>query len=535
MWDAVNRVFDSSSSSTKDSPDQPNQNLGDDSTTTWVLGGSGLANGTIDEAVLLDMYPRDPQGRPYSLTDVTQLKVKINSSESSSTSIVMITDGGYRASYIRPSHIGPYSLEINYSPQSYTFKTQCVVRSVKPALSNLSVLDVSHNSLAGVDNYGAIWPKDQFSAAMLGIDLHNVFTVEFVPALATPVEYEYYSDGIRFSYKPEAKEYTINAKLNGSPITNSGTKTTATNRADAKACTVSGPGACSGIASIEVAFSVTIKDQQGQLYASSTTDCQAIISSTTATVPVSLVTKVGSTITFEYTRPASSTKYDLLITVNGVLMPLCPLHLQSTATAIDIDVAKSIVTSPGPFDIGTIRDGSITVMSSLNEVWRQTGAASAFQAVFTSGTTIQDLQLVEQDPGALSFSITPVAAGNSTVAVTAKGNAAVSAKNSPITISLLAPPVLTDFHISGSVLMNIGNSDSALRIRPLDQYGRVMSGYQLDPNFIKVERTRGSPSQVTLPAVDDMRISWFQPAPADTTYDIFRFVTWATRSAIAPF
>ncbi|MCJ1380283.1 hypothetical protein MMC17_003386 [Xylographa soralifera] len=561
VWTAVKKVFGYDHDSDDDSDgvvtNNSNQNSSPDSTTgAWVIGGTGLSNGIASESVEILIYPKKTNRQPLTINS-SNLIVSIQKASVTLSTIPSfngIGRGGYSGLYSRPEQAGDYTIHIAYNAVgppvvSYSADITCSVTSTSSTLSANSVLDVSANLLAGVVNYGTIWPKDNFNNARLGLNDRDAFDVTFNPVIPALPTFTYYNDNIRVGFMLPVSvgtSYQMTAKLAGTStnLAKSPGSFTTILMPDVTKSIAGGLGLCSGKTGTTATFDVYVKDQMGQAFIGGV-NCRAsllVVGGTSSAIASSAGTTADHYIV-TYTRPTTSTSvsYSVKIFINDAALPECPVFLTSGANAMTMSVPLSTLSLSAPpyyaVSLPSLQGRAfITAKDTSGGLWMDTATAGSFKITLQRvGGAAHILSLTDHGDGTSFVQMSVDSAGDFQIKATSATDDSVNITGSPITFTVGAAPVPSKAKLYGPglSLSSTPSSTAHFDILALDQYGNVIMSGLPSLDQISISMKHGTNITKILRG-QGLRVSYTTPA-STVTSDLVRIIVGTNEIPQSPF
>ncbi|KAF5622678.1 uncharacterized protein FTJAE_10801 [Fusarium tjaetaba] len=508
VWSVIKSVFGSSggggggggglddSGGSNENPDS-NKYTG-----LWVVGGSGINNGTVGEQVELKVYPKDAWGNGLAI-DKTQLTATIIS-ETRVPVKTWVSQGpsSYLATYSRPTTLGGYIVSITYPPLNYEAQIPVISTDTPGTASRLSLLDAPLAAVMGIHNQATIWPRDSRSTPLYGLAFEDLYKVTFTPPTKLPVKLVTFNDALKVDWVPSQTSHMLGITLeDGTPITGSPLQIQCVLRPSTKLTKAAGPGLCTGYPGDDANFDVTVLDDIGNPYNADPGLTVLAVATTQNGHPTPQITetrRTGNKVSFQYIFP--NVNCIISISIDGLLLEQCPINVATSTHRPGFSVTASTVTlSQQSYYVGQTLTGTITARDDLGYLWIMENVGTSFRVLRGLDLNSELGISSENGDGTVSFSYTLSSTPREdTIVVCARSDPRVQATGSPVDFKINSWPALQELRCYGPA-MELPTTLPYFDILPFDEAESIVQESQLwDPSELHVASTYNEISNVVI-------------------------------------
>ena len=467
-----------------------------------VIGGGLMSPGPGGESVNLVVYPKDQYHNFLQPFDTSQLRLYVIMSDGTSQDVGVIWSPvtfGVQTTLPRPSQAMPMAGKYLGLAPPLEVDFQNSIRAQSSVFS-LANSDVTYPQSIGCLSQGLVKlrPKDQYGQPRLGVGAAPPLSVNFTNKGSGPAPSYDASKG--FSVRndslllPFSLISTGNYELTIDVLSDTQGQSrnfliTAINSLSPYQCRAQGPGLCSGSPGEQVALYVYLKDQNHNPYTpgpNENPNITIVLSLPDATVPDTIIpfSIAADVLRSYYLRPAAG-NYQILITINDVLLGDAPFNLLSTTATVAPSVANSTFTvwsvnqahvqPSGLMAVGDQLQGLITVYDNQSQRYYQPLLQDQFNVVWPAWPSVfTPGAVVDNGDGTYNFSAACVGIdpnGVLSLSVSSTSNPQLSCVGSPLAITVSPVRQFSKIVGYGSGLEEGHDQTGYIKFRGFDQYG----------------------------------------------------------------
>lgn len=461
-----------------------------------------MSPGPGGESVNLLVYPKDQYQNPLHPFDTSQLKLYVILSDGTLQGVAVIwspVSFGVQTTLPRPSQAMPMAVKYLGSnpPLEADFQNDIQAQSSVFSLANS---DVTYPQSISCLSQGLVklTPKDQYGQPRLGVGAAPPLNFTFTNQGSGPAPSYDASKG--FSVRNDCLLLPFSLISTGTyeltiavPYDTQGQSRnfliTAVNALSPNQCRAQGPGLCSGSPGEQVALYVYLKDQNRNPYnpgPNENPNITIVLSRPEATasdtvLPFSITADV---LTSYYLRPFPG-KYQILITINDVLLGGAPFSILSTLATVGPSIANSTFTvwsvnqahvqPSGSMAVGDQLQGLITVYDNQSQRYYQPLDQDLFNVVWPASPSVfTPGPVVDNGDGTYTFSAACVEIDLNAVlslSVSSGRNPQLSCRGSPLNITVSPMRRFSKLVAYGSGLEEGHDQTGNIILRGFDQYG----------------------------------------------------------------